>query len=162
MRFLNLIREGKHKAILDFVANEPYLQSYEQTALIERGNPDEIMCFIAYHSFDFAPFKAFLKRGKLNEIRFYLACNRTIYDANLIINAGKGVLDEFIDYLLRHSAQYTEDELTDIQIRLILTDAHCVLRRYLCQTKLTAQARCFLQQRGNKLDNLVYNLCWSK
>ncbi|MBP5698251.1 MAG: hypothetical protein J6W96_01825 [Alphaproteobacteria bacterium] len=160
MKFLNLIKDGKHQAILDYIKNSPHLASYEEYALIERGNSDEIMMCIAYHSLDRVAFEAFLKRGKLNEIRFYLACNRTIYNDILLLDIGKGIINEYIDYLIRNAQQYDEPSLVNIQIKLILMDDHCALRRYICQVKLEPQALKMLRQRGSKVDNLVYDLRW--
>jgi len=167
MEFLNLIREGKHAAIIRYVKECKCLASYQELALVERGEHEEIMSYIAYHYFEPESFKTFLDRGKLNEVRFYLACDQIVYDDAALLELGSGVLNEYADYLVRHHDTYVEtscdgyaNRLEYAQCLLIKSGNHCVIRRYIAKACLQPKALSLLRKKGQPEDNLVYDLKW--
>ncbi len=139
-------------------------------ALVNRGNHEEIMAYITEHWFDIEAFNAFIKRGKLNEVRHYLSCKQIVYDGcwEQIVALGTGVLNEVVDYILEQHRYYKnyKDEASflskwdDVMILVVKSSDHCAIRRLITQTKLGRSSLSYLCENGNAEDNLVYELCW--
>jgi len=160
MNLLNLLKNGKHTAIIAYVRNCNYLSVEEECALIKRGNHDEIMNYIAGHYFAVDSFAEFLKRGNLNEIRFYLNMNQIVYQGyeEELVGMNEGVAECFADYLVRQADCYDEEALTNAQIALIKSKNHLALRRYICQKALTPKAYHAFLDIAIAEDLLVYDL----
>lgn len=165
MDFLTLIESGKHTAIVSYVKSCKYLGTDEELALISRGNHEEIMAYIAHHYFDVESFEAFLKRGCLNEIRFYLA-NNFLYEGTErdILALGRGMTDVFVDCLLSYcrleSSPWSEETWAEVESALIEAGDHCALRRYIYLHPLVKKAYDVLKVQGTAEDLLVYDLLW--
>jgi len=178
MKFLDLIKNGRHQAIMTHVKTCKYLSTDEELALIKRGNHQEIMAYITEHYFEPDALDAFIKRNKLNEIRYYLSCYQIVHYGcwEQIIALGTGVLNETIDYILhsrgcfkKNSPQglvFNEEEFLkewdNIMCLIVQSDDHCAIRHLITQTKLGTNSQAYLSQNGNAEDNLVYELKWGK
>lgn len=167
MEFLDLIQNGMHTAIVNYVRTCKCLSVDEELALIKRGNHEEIMNYIAKHWFEVDAFEAFLERGKLNEIRFYIARNGIYqgYEEN-VLALGSGVADEFVGFLLRESktesSLYTSpEEWANAEYHLVNSGYHCAIRRYISQRSLEKKAYNLLKVSGTPDDIMIYHLLWS-
>lgn len=167
MEFLDLIQNGMHTAIVNYVRTCKCLSVDEEIALIKRGNHEEIMNYIAKHWLEIEAFDVFLKRGKLNEIRFYIA-RHGIYQGyeKKVLDLGSGVADEFVGFLLRerkseHSVYASSEEWGKAEYHLVNSGYHCAIRRYISQRPLEKKAYNLLKVSGTPDDILIYHLLWS-
>lgn len=165
MEFLSLIEEGQHIAIIDYLKNCECLSEKNEIRLIQRGNHVEIMTYIANHKFSEKAFDAFLFRGKLNEIRFYIAKHNVLKSG--LLDLGEPVTDEYTGSLLRARAnglfsQDAAEEWIEAECLLVSSGYHCAIRRYISQVPLTQKAYDMLKTYGTSEDFLVYDLCWGK
>lgn len=176
MNFLNLVKKGKHTAILNYIKSCKCLTIEEEQALITRGNHKEIMAYITYHYFEPDSFDLFIKRGKLDEVRHYLSCNQVVYDDmwDSVIELGSGVIDAVIDYILRDLNQFVNEQKDKAHVNdeafiqkwesviqtIILSGNHCSIRRLITQIRLSGRLEYDLYNFGSAEDNLVYELKW--
>lgn len=150
MKFLRLIEDHKHAEIIDYVKNCKCLASYEELALVERGNHEEIMTYITSHYFELKNYLRFLQRGNLNEIRFYISLHG-IYYGDPETEAGlhpylRNIADELVSYLLqklffaKHYGMATEEaQVSCYECLIIKSGDRRALRRYLCHAKRPLQ-----------------------
>ena len=178
MNFLDLVKNGRHQAIMNYVKTCKCLGTDEEVALIKRGNHKEIMAYITEHYFEPDSLEVFIKRGKLNEIRYYLSCFHVIYDDcwEQILAYGSSVTNEIIDYILHSRWQFKKNSPTGeifdeeeflkewdkVMCLIIQSGDHCAIRRLITQTKLGTRSQNCLSENGNAEDNLVYELKWGK
>ena len=171
MQFLKLIESHKHAEILEYVKTCKCLASYEELALIERGNHEELMTYMATHYFEYENYLALLKRGNLNEIRFYILKNGIYYGdgEDELEPFLRNIAGELVDYLLlklQFDKQYgllsDSQHVECLECLIIKSGDHIALRRYLSRAPKP------LQEKSLKLfnktgyataeDKLVYNL----
>lgn len=170
MDFLTLIKDGKHTAIMSYVKSCKCLCIDEELALINRGNHEEIMGYIAHHWLEIEPFEAFLKRGNLNEVRFYIVRHGLYADSAVceaVFQFGQSITAEAVDYML--SERYAEKnqgykaplKWAELECLLIKSGDHCALRRYISQVQLEKKSYDLLKLHGSAEDLLVYDLVWN-
>ena len=171
MKFLRLIEAHKHAEIIDYVKTCKCLASYEELALIERGNHEEIMAYLLKHYLEYASFKALLKRGNLNEIRFYISLHGIYlgHDEEDLYPFLRNVANELVDCLINAKSTALicnipsdDDETAAYEILIIKSGDHCALRRYfnLSSTPLQTKALKLFKTKGYATaeDLLVYQL----
>lgn len=171
MKFLRLIESHKHAEILDYVKTCKCLASYEERALIERGNHEEIMTYLATHYLEHENFKALLERGNLSEIRFYISLHGIFIgnEEEELRPFLRNIANELVDSLL--NAKNTalicdlpaaDDEIAAYECLIIKSGDHCALRRYFLQsnTPLQPKALKLFKTKGYATaeDQLVYDL----
>ena len=174
MHFLDLIKQGRHQAIMTYVRTCKCLTIEEELALIRRGNHQEVMAYITEHWFEVEPMKEFIKKRNYNEIRHYLSCHQVVYDDmwEQLFSIGESIVNEVIDYILSDMAfeleQKTFDENKfvnkwDNVMSLILdVKDHCAIRRLITKVKLGPKSETKLLTKGNAEDKFVYDLLWGK
>lgn len=150
MKFLRLIESHKHAEILDYVKTCKCLASYEERALIERGNHEEIMTYLATHYLEHENFKALLERGNLSEIRFYISLHGIFIgnEEEELRPFLRNVANELVTNLLNIldtvqicSTPSDEYEIAAYECLIIKSGDHCALRRYFIQAPKPLQPR---------------------
>jgi hypothetical protein len=175
MKFLRLIESHKHAEILDYVKTCKYLASYEERALIERGNHEEIMTYLTTHYLEHENFKALLERGNLNEIRFYISLHGIFIgnEEEELHPFLRNVANELVTSLLNAqsavlicSIPSDEDEIAAYESLVIKSGDHCALRRYIIQSALPFQPKALklFKTKGYATaeDLLIYKLRFEK
>ena len=171
MKFLRLIEAHKHAEILEYVKSCKCLASYEELALIERGNHEEILAYLAKHYLEHESYKALLKRGNLNEIRFYISLHG-IYIGNEEEELHpflRNVANELVDSILnaKNAALIcdlpaADDEIAAYECLIIKSGDHCALRRYFLQSTAPLQPKALklFKTKGYATaeDELIYEL----
>ncbi len=166
MKLFELIKAGKHTAIIEYLTNSETLMGGEDVALVQRGNHEEIMMAIARTLLWPDALDALVERGNLNEIRFMLVTSPNAFisyhDVEKLIPFGRGIANAYADMLLAHTdIQKFDEVMTPLQVALIRMGDHRALRRYICKCKLTPKAYKVFQREGIPEDFLVYSLVHS-